>query len=65
MAFGMKGGTIQCDNASGFLAPVLQCVQTQRGQCGSVAVAKYAEDTAFFMEFVGIHNLIPEVRLVR
>jgi len=50
---------IRRGNARAFLAPVLQCVKTEKGQARNVLSGRMnAEDAALFMEFIAVKQLL-------
>ena len=53
-AFGVKAFAVIGDDAGGFLAAVLQRVQAERGDRGSVGMAENAEHAALLAQAVGI-----------
>src|SRR5262249_17683838 len=53
-AFGMKPLAIEGDDAGCFLAAMLQCVQAESGEGGSVLMPENAEDAAFFAQRIAV-----------
>ncbi len=53
-AFGMKAFAVEGDDAGRFLAAMLKCVQTERGDGCRIRVTKDAEHTAFLAQAVGV-----------
>jgi len=49
-AFAVKPGSIERDDAGGFLAAVLQSMQAERGDGGGFGVAEDAEHAAFLAQ---------------
>ena len=50
----MEALAVEGDDAGGFLAAVLKCVETQCSDGSGFRVAEYAEDTAFFAQPISI-----------
>jgi hypothetical protein len=61
-AFGMKPGAIKGDDAGGFLAAMLQGVQSKRGDGGGVGMAEDAEHPAFLAQRIAVQIVIWQVR---
>ena len=53
-AFGMEARAVERDDAGGFLAAMLQGVQTERRDGGGVRVSENAEHAAFFPQAVAL-----------
>jgi hypothetical protein len=51
-AMTVKLMAVEGDDTGGFLAPMLQCMQAERGQRGGIDVTVNAEDSAFLARFV-------------
>src|SRR5260370_41117547 len=47
---GVESLAIERDDTGSFLAPVLERMQAERGDRGSVGVSEYAEDAALFVQ---------------
>jgi hypothetical protein len=45
---------VEGDDAGGFLAAVLECVQAERGYGGGVGMTEYAEYPAFLAQAIGV-----------
>jgi hypothetical protein len=59
---------VERHNAAGFLSPVLQGMQAQRGEDGGVVTSEDAEDSAFMAHSVlpaGMEIIVPAVEEIR
>src|SRR3954467_4065544 len=61
--FAVKPGAVKGDDAGSFLAPMLQCLQSEGGDGGGFRMTEDAEDPAFLPQCVAVQVRI-EVRVV-